>query len=196
MVATATTHNVAKDAPEVAEVNNLIAKLRELNAAKADDARNMVRTAWTESLADAEYLRGVARTLRGTIGDLRTFAQRQPGQPAKVTEDRLPAGRYAVDTNEDAANRTAFYVVKWWDGRNGRMFSMYRMVGGHDDVRLPYGQALTIAGRIFDQGVEESERRYGRETEICGRCGIQLTDDRSRAAGYGEKCAKARGYAW
>jgi len=112
-------------------------------------------------------------------------AANTPAAPAEV-----PAGRYAIDTEDGAINETAFYKVDHGKGRwAGRVF-VSRMVGGHDDIAVkdPKARATILAKIAADP--EAASLRFGREIGVCGRCGITLTNDESRARGIGPECAK------
>jgi hypothetical protein len=106
------------------------------------------------------------------------------------TDIEVPAGRYAIDTEDGAINETAFYKVDHGKDRwAGRVF-VSRMVGGHDDIAVkdPKTRATILAKIAADP--EAASLRFGREIGVCGRCGITLTNDESRARGIGPECAK------
>jgi hypothetical protein len=181
--------NLAKTAPEITEVQNLLKKLGELDKKAEETRREELRSAWGHGIFNRNEAINTAKRIRSQIGE-HTAAVKHPhqiGGATKVTEARLPEGRYAIDTADGAVNETAFYVVKWWDGRNGRMFSIYRL-SSDEETKVPFQQSLSIAGRILDAGTKESLLRFGREIGVCGHCGRTLTNDESRAKGIGPIC--------
>jgi hypothetical protein len=119
-----------------------------------------------------------------------TGRTRQTAAPVVADDVEVPAGRYAIDTEDGAINETAFYRVDHGKGRwAGRVF-VSRMVGGHDDIAVkdPKARATILAKIAADP--EAASLRFGREIGVCGRCGITLTNDESRARGIGPECAK------
>lgn len=69
-----------------------------------------------------------------------------------------------------------------------------RHVGAPGEVRkipLATAQALTLATRIMDlddEAFNAASSLYGTAMHKCGRCGSPLTDDGSKAQGYGPEC--------
>lgn len=108
--------------------------------------------------------------------------------------ETVPAGRYAIDTQVHAVNGTAFYKVdRPTQGRwAGRVF-VKQLIGGNEQ-RLSQKQGLGIVARIAEAGAREASIRYGKEIGECGRCGITLTNDESRAYGIGPECRKKAGW--
>jgi inactivated superfamily I helicase len=188
--------NLAKTAPEITEVQNLLTKLGEFDKTAEGARREELRSAWGHGIFDRNEAINTAKRIRSQIGEL-TAPKAAPhsqrtGASARVTEDDVPKGHYALRTQAGAANEIAFYNVKWWNGRNGRMFSVYLEVGGHEDSKLAFPQAKSVLDRIAED-TNAAFLLYGKETETCGVCGIQLTKDESRARGMGDICADNRG---
>ncbi|URM86140.1 hypothetical protein SEA_BIGGITYBASS_40 [Gordonia phage BiggityBass] len=105
------------------------------------------------------------------------------------TADQVPAGRYAIETGEGAANELAFYKVdRPTDGKwAGRVF--VKLMRSDEEVRLSWGTTKAVLAKIAEAGAEDASKRYGREIGECGVCGRTLTNDDSRALGIGPKCA-------
>ncbi|WAB09218.1 hypothetical protein SEA_LITTLEMUNCHKIN_42 [Gordonia phage LittleMunchkin] len=110
--------------------------------------------------------------------------------PQVAVADEVPAGRYAVATEDGAVNGLAFYKVdrptegKW----AGRVF--VKLMRSDEEVRLSWTATQAVLAKIAEAGAEEASKAYGREIGECGVCGRTLTNDDSRAAGIGPKCAE------
>jgi hypothetical protein len=123
--------------------------------------------------------------------DMTNVADRTPGEiPAEV----VPAGRYAIDTNDGAHNGVAFYKVdrptegKWV----GRVF--VKLMVSDEEQRLGKAASATVLAKIAEVGAEAASARYGHEIGECGVCGRTLTNDASRARGIGPVCAEKAGW--
>lgn len=97
--------------------------------------------------------------------------------------------RFAVDTEHGSINSVAFWRIS--AGRDGR-FWVRQVIGGRGDVRVNFGPdtLVSLAEKIIAAGPRECMLRYGRELGTCCRCGSELTNDESRAAGIGPECRK------
>lgn len=125
------------------------------------------------------------------VKDATETEARATNDGAKIAE--VPAGRYAVATDDGATNELAFYKVDHGKGRwAGRVF-VSRLVGGHEDIRVTGKAALTILAKIAVDA-EAASARYGKEIGRCGVCHTTLTNDESRARGIGPKCAAKAGW--
>lgn len=104
--------------------------------------------------------------------------------------EEVPAGCYALDSTEGAANSTVFYKVDRPDtGRwAGRVF-VKRLEGGDREIPVPVHQRAGVLARIAEVGALEASQAYGRLIGECGVCRRSLTNDESRAAGIGPVCA-------
>lgn len=106
----------------------------------------------------------------------------------------VPAGRYAVKTNDGAINELAFYKVdRPTEGKWAGYVFVKHIVGG-DEIRLSRMAGAAVLMKIETAGVAESSAAYGHEIGECGVCGRQLTNDDSRARGIGPKCASKNGW--
>jgi hypothetical protein len=117
-----------------------------------------------------------------------------PKPQAQAPAVDVPAGRYAVPTNE---GHYAFYKVdRPTEGRwAGYVFAkqLIGSVGSWSEQRLSRDVTQTILARIATQGVEESARLFGIKARACGFCMSPLSNPQSRAAGYGSTCADNNG---
>src|SRR5699024_4977500 len=102
----------------------------------------------------------------------------------------VPAGRYAVDTEE---GHTAFYKVdRPTEGRwAGRTFVSVMASDEQHPVRGSAARA--VLAKIATDPAAASER-YGREIGACGVCGKVLTNEDSREAGIGPVCREKQGW--
>lgn len=108
--------------------------------------------------------------------------------------DIVPAGRYAIDTDDGATNVTAFYRVdRPTEGRwAGRVF--VKLIISDDEQRLSWPVTKTVLRKIAEVGAINASARYGHEIGECGICGRTLTNDDSRARGIGPVCAAKAGW--
>jgi hypothetical protein len=95
--------------------------------------------------------------------------------------------RFAVDTEDGADNELAFWVVV----RRGARIYLNQYIGGSGPVRVRMTRPaqLAVVKKIHAAGAHAAMIRFGHELGYCGRCGTELTDDASRAAGIGPICA-------
>lgn len=104
----------------------------------------------------------------------------------EATPAAVAAGHYAIPST--GSNDLAFYRVDHGEGRwAGRTF-VKLVVGGHPEQNMPRSHVPGILARIAAD--PDAGPRYGREIGRCCVCNRELTDDESRAAGIGPKCAQ------
>lgn len=94
--------------------------------------------------------------------------------------------RFAVDTEDGASNKLAFWVVV----RRGTRIFLNQYIGGSGAVRVRMSRPaqLAVVKKIHAAGPRDAMIRFGHELGVCGRCGTELTDDTSRANGMGPVC--------
>ena len=109
----------------------------------------------------------------------------------------LPSGRFAVRRPD---GHVVFYQVEWGLGRWAGYTFLRQVIGGS---RLQYigrvapGQpyqgprSADLADVVRDP--EGAARLFGRELGVCAVCSCLLTDDASRRAGVGPRCAQRLG---
>lgn len=99
----------------------------------------------------------------------------------------VPEGRYAV-TGEQG--QTVFVKVdRPTEGTHkGRTF--VKVQAGSEFHNLPWTPAKAILTKIEHDGPKAASIRYGKELGVCGVCGRTLTNEESRSAGIGPKCAQ------
>lgn len=109
-------------------------------------------------------------------------------------EDAVPAGRYAVATDDGAINALAFYKVdRPTEGRWAGYVFVKHLVGG-DEQRMSFPASKAILRKIAEAGAEQASAAYGHEIGECGICGRRLTNDDSRERGIGPVCAANMGW--
>lgn len=116
-----------------------------------------------------------------------------------VTGDRpsaevVPAGRYAIDTEDGAVNATAFYKVDRPTEGKWAGFVFVKLMVSDEEQRMSRAAGDAILRKIAAVGAENAAARYGHELGECGLCGRTLTNDESRARGIGPICAAKAGW--
>jgi len=101
----------------------------------------------------------------------------------------VPDGRYAVPSRT-GRNDLDFYNVETGSehGRYAGQRFVQRVLGGGQAFNVGRAEAADAFVRIQHYGVLDSLRRYGEAMGVCGKCGLPLTDETSRALGIGPKC--------
>ncbi|AKF14614.1 hypothetical protein AVJ28_gp45 [Mycobacterium phage Baee] len=113
-------------------------------------------------------------------------------EPAATTE--VPAGRYAVETEDGATNALAFYKVDRPTEGRWAGYVFVKLMLSDDEQRLSQKASKAILQKIAAVGPAEASARYGHEIGECGVCGRTLTNDESRAYGIGPDCRKKLGW--
>ncbi len=106
----------------------------------------------------------------------------------------VPSGRYAVRRPD---GHVVFYQVERGRGRWAGYIFLCQVIGGS---RLQYVGRVAPGRRYRGprsgdlskvvQDPEGAARLFGRELGVCAVCGCRLTDDGSRRAGVGPRCAQ------
>lgn len=119
---------------------------------------------------------------QATVSAKIDWLKTQPRLWSKVEKTpEVPAGRYAI-TGENG--QTVFLKVSV--SKNGRTFVAIQAGSDYHTTAWPVAKALLA--KIAEAGLDAAMIRYGRELGVCGRCGRELTDEESRAAGIGPVC--------
>jgi hypothetical protein len=102
----------------------------------------------------------------------------------------VPEGRYAVDING------VLWFVQVDCPAEGRWagHTFVRRQLGSDTQNLNRAQRVLVLKAIAEAGIKEATIRYGHELGHCGKCGRELTNEASRTAGIGPKCAAKSGW--
>ena len=126
---------------------------------------------------------------------VKAAAKPQASSPTGLPrEDVVPAGRYAVATDDGAVNELAFYKVdRPTEGRWAGYVFVKHLVGA-DEQRMSKDASRAIMHKIAEVGAEAASAAYGHEIGKCGVCGRRLTNDDSRERGIGPVCAAKNGW--
>lgn len=116
-------------------------------------------------------------------------AKPKPFDKAAAVADGVPAGRYALQTDDGVR----FYKVdRPTEGRwAGRVF--VNIQAGDDRFPLRGAGAIKVLVKIAEDP-KEASARYGHEIGCCGVCGRTLTNPDSIAAGIGPVCLENVGW--
>ncbi|AYB70586.1 hypothetical protein SEA_SERENDIPITOUS_45 [Mycobacterium phage Serendipitous] len=106
----------------------------------------------------------------------------------------VPAGRYAVETEDGATNGLAFYKVDRPTEGRWAGYVFVKLMVSDDEQRLSQKASQAVLQKIAAAGPAEASARYGHEIGECGVCGRTLTNDESRAYGIGPDCRKKLGW--
>lgn len=161
-----------------------IETLRGLMAAKAVLKTGQV-TPEDMARIDSWIAKGVSRAFASeNIGRL---IEETKGAPKPDVD--VPAGRYAVATEDGATNTLAFYKVDRPTEGRWAGYVFVKLMVSDEEQRMGFAAGKAILAKIAEAGVESASRAYGREIGKCGVCGRTLTNDESRANGIGPICA-------
>lgn len=111
-----------------------------------------------------------------------------------VVVSEVPAGRYAVETNDGAINELAFYRVDRPETGKWAGYVFVKHIVSDEEHRMSRAAGEAVLAKIASVGAEDAAARYGLELGECGMCGRTLTNDESRARGIGPKCASKAGW--
>jgi hypothetical protein len=115
-----------------------------------------------------------------------------PDRGARVSTPDVPAGRYAVETDE---GHLAFYRVDRPTEGKWAGYTFVKVYASDELHRLPSRAAADgVLRKIAEVGPETAMKRYGQEIGSCGHCGRTLTDETSRELGIGPVCREKMGF--
>lgn len=102
----------------------------------------------------------------------------------------VPVGFYALPRKEASAagNTITFFKVHPFRGGR-RIVQLLGSVGAFSERPLPV-QHQVFALTHIAENAKAAAVLFGRETATCGMCGSPLTNEASRKAGIGPKCAR------
>jgi hypothetical protein len=147
---------------------------------------------------------------RKQVSALITAIQRRPlkrkvpeGQPADGRSPRpqsndwmksVPPGRYAVKQGQ----YWYFYEVQRSDEGAWAGYTFVKMLigapGSYRKQKLSGSKATEVLRLIIEMTPREASLAYGRETEVCGICGSDLSNAESIKLGIGPVCIKKMGW--
>lgn len=108
--------------------------------------------------------------------------------------DEVPAGRYAVATEDGAVNELAFYKVDRPTEGRWAGYVFVKLMKSDEEQRLSRPAGATVLAKIAAAGAKEASAAYGREIGKCGVCSRTLTNDESREIGIGPDCRARLGW--
>ena len=186
------THPMADDTPAV------FSRVMSRNATHGERANQLLAYLASES-DQPEYLTAPltkqgASALIDWLFTLPYKARAQEAPSDLPSIEEVPAGRYAVDTEDGAINETAFYKVDRPTEGRWAGYVFVKHIVGDDEQRLSRAASATVLAKISSVGAEAASARYGHEIGACGICGRQLSNDESRERGIGPICADKVGW--
>lgn len=149
---------------------------------------------WLEGRTQREVSANIDRLKAEGYTGYREHPTTANGADDMPDAETVPAGRYAVDTEDGAINEVAFYKVdRPTEGRWAGYVFVRHIVGDYEE-RVSFANTKAILAKIAEVGAAEASARYGHEIGECGVCGRQLTNDESRERGIGPICADKMGW--
>src|SRR5690606_11948625 len=124
------------------------------------------------------------RAARELIDTLLKMSKDEPSSSGLIELlTNVPDGYYALPS-KTSHNDLDFICVRTQHGKR----YVNRYVGGQGQIYIHYSEqrvfAQLLAGLTEDEHVS-AQRLFGHELGRCGRCGRSLTDEQSRARGFG-----------
>lgn len=126
-----------------------------------------------------------------TLPTKRTSAPTTTSRPQH--NHTVPAGSYAVETDDGAINTLAFYRVDRPEEGKWAGWTFVKHVVGDTEQRLSHAASRAVLAKIAADPAAAS-MAYGKEIGCCGACGRTLTNDDSREAGIGPVCRAKNGW--
>lgn len=146
---------------------------------RAEEIRAEMNTMWSlRRFTKAE----ASKRITELMGMAKTAT---PAPAAAAPSVDVPAGRYAVETEE---GHLAFYKVDRPTEGRWAGYTFVKLQVSDDEQRLPSRAAEQGVLRKIAEDPQAAMLRYGREIGSCGHCGRTLTNEESREAGIGPVC--------
>lgn len=128
------------------------------------------------------------------LKSLQTVKQHAVAERQQEVAVDVPAGRYAVATEDGAVNALAFYKVDRPTEGRWAGYVFVKLMVSDDEQKLSRQAGQAVLKKIAAIGAEAASAAYGHHIGECGVCGRTLTNDDSRARGIGPKCAAGLGW--
>lgn len=168
-------------------IDGLLNQLAEMDAEISAEWREALREMYLgknfSQVKASETMAEIKETVRNYRAANWNAAKELAAQQEQARPE-VPAGRYAVDTNE---GHTGFYRVGV--AKSGRITLFVYASDAQHEVK-PWSTVVAILRKIEAAGLAAAQLRFGQEFEHCYRCGRGLTDEVSRQAGMGPDCRK------
>jgi hypothetical protein len=177
-----------RSTPQVELMNRLMAELRELDpaaAAQGDDYMHGMTMGghWTAG-RDGNASRWIDRLI-AKLREVR--AARKAAAPAAGQRVELADGVYRLNGQ--------LYMVQHAVHGSGNQYAK-RIVLEGNSVSAEYARGIISRLRPEMALTAEEAKAFGDVYGMCVFCLRDLTDERSKAVGYGRKCADNRGLPW
>lgn len=105
----------------------------------------------------------------------------------------VPEGHYAIPSLTGNNDLDFFRVDRPTEGSYAGKTYIKRVIGGHPDKNIRFGQFRPVLEAILKFGVDESGLLYGQKIRACRFCNRHLTVFASRQLSCGPDCAAQRG---
>lgn len=171
-------HPTKATEPQVKWIMDMIETKEFPDQASEDRLRKMVRI-WHDP-EEIGITKAKASEIIDWLKERPTKANAQTTGPGEWND--VPAGRYAVDSNE---GELRFYQV-WRPKDNPKIYRLYVLHG--PDSSAVQGKAVRPIMMKIAKDVEAAMIRYGHEIGSCSVCGRRLTNRISRELGIGPVC--------
>lgn len=146
---------------------------------------------WIERHADKDTVSANIDRLKAEGFTGRAYQTAAPTPSAdRPSADVVPAGRYAIDTEDGAVNATAFYKVDRPTEGRWAGYVFVKLMLSDEEQRMSRAAGDAVLRKIAAVGAAAASARYGHEIGECGVCGRTLTNDVSREYGIGPDCRK------
>jgi hypothetical protein len=155
---------------------------------------NSMSDGWATMHADCAD--SLAADRSGVLAAARAFGARIIAATGSDTTDHAVRLCVPFTTAEGDGNQPHVFLRIRWGALSGVGTGVDVMAGAPGQaVAHPMGArraALVLANlaTLTDAALVDAQAAYGRLMQSCGRCGADLTDFDSRAAGFGPECAK------
>lgn len=100
----------------------------------------------------------------------------------------IPAGRYALYNSHD--RKIHFFQVDQPDEGRWAGYTFLNKLSGPNRIAVKDRQQRLWILNAIGRNPLDAMARYGRETNECGKCHTELTDETSRDLGIGPVCIK------
>jgi hypothetical protein len=107
----------------------------------------------------------------------------------KVSFSKIPQGYYATKSRTGSNDLDFWFVRVPENGQWAGFRFVKRYLGGQGPIRISKGEQTAALRAILEDGTDAAAHLFAQELGRCYRCGRDLTDDASRAAGIGPVCA-------
>jgi hypothetical protein len=145
---------------------------------------------WSGTPAESWVPRAQAALAEGTMPvEHVNWSIRHLAELERRAYEPIPDGRYMVGLQR-------FRCTTATEGKWAGWTTVVELSERGAEALLKKDDRKHALALIRGVGTTLAAARYGQKTGKCGYCHLSLSDPRSVAAGYGEKCATDRGLPW